>query len=78
MTIKEYVDKGKEVIPDFKEGTSLSPTEIEQKIEFLDAQILKHNSEHQKDYVNESLNNQHLDSSQDRLQVEEKSEIINL
>ena len=26
LPIKEYADKGKEVIPDFKEGTNLNPT----------------------------------------------------
>ena len=78
MPIKEYVNKGKWVISDFKEGTSLSPTKVEQRTKSVDAQILKHSSEHQKDPVDENVNNQHLDDSEDRLQLEEKFEIINL
>ena len=31
LPIKEYVDKGKGVIQDFREGTSLNPTNIKQK-----------------------------------------------
>ena len=44
--IKEYVDQGKGVVLDFKKGTSLISVEIEQKIESVDAQILKHSSKH--------------------------------
>ena len=78
LPIKEYSDKGKGRIPNFKAGTSLIPTEVEQKTESLDVQILKHSSEHQKDPMDENLNNQHLDCSEDMLQAEEKYEIINL
>ena len=80
--IKEYVSKGKGVIPYFKEGTSLIPTEFEHKTKSVDAQFLKHSFEHKKFPMDEKLNkeemNQHLDTSEDRLQVEERTEIINL
>ena len=68
LPINEYVDKGKGVILDCKEGTSFNPTNIKQKPKSVDDQILKHSSEYQKDSVNESLNNQHVDNSEDKLQ----------
>ena len=75
MPIKVYVDNGKGVTPYLKEGTRLIPLEIEQKMESVDAQILKHNFEHQKVHVDENLNeeemNQHLDTSKERLPIEE-------
>ena len=81
MPIKEYVDKGKRIIRYFQDGTSLNTTEIEQKIEYVNSQIMKHNLENQKVPMNEKLTreemNQSVDTSGDRLHVEERIKIMN-
>ena len=54
LPIKEYVYKGKGVIPYCKEVTNLNPVDIKQKKRSVDDQILKYNLEFQKNCVNES------------------------